>query len=52
MRLAESFVGKEKVVEVIEAAFGGEVAFDKCAKSSDQILAVRNAINEIIKSNI
>lgn len=52
MRLAESFVGKEKVVEAIENAFGGEIRFDKCATSTEQMLSVRNAVNEIIKKNI
>lgn len=52
MRLAESFVGKEKVVEAIENAFGGEIRFDICATSTEQMLSVRNAVNEIIKNNI
>lgn len=52
MRLAESFVGKEKVVEAIENAFGGEIRFDRCATSTEQMLSVRNAVNEIIKKNI
>ena len=49
MRLAESYVGKEKVVEAIENAFGGEITFDTCARSTSQMTAVREAVNDIIK---
>ena len=52
MKLAESFCGKEKVVETIEKAFGGEIAFDACARSSEQMQAVRDAVNELIKLNV
>ena len=52
MRLAESLCGKEAVVAAMEEAFGGEIAFNKCARSASQMLAVRNAVNEIIKNNI
>lgn len=52
MKLAESFVGKEKVVEAIEKAFGGEIRFDVCARSTKQMQAVRDAVNEIIRENI
>ncbi len=52
MRLAESLCGKEAVLEAIETAFGGEIAFDKCARSSAQMLAVREAVNDLIKANI
>jgi ribosomal protein L1 len=52
MKLAESFVGKEKVVEAIENAFGESVEFDVCARSTEQMQAVRDAVNDIIKKNI
>ena len=52
MKLAESFVGKEKVVEAIEAAFGTSIVFDVCARSAEQMQAVRDAVNDIIKKNI
>ncbi len=52
MKLAESLCGKERVLEAIEAAFGGEITFDKCARSSEQMLAVRDAVNNLIKNNI
>ena len=51
MRLAESYVGKEKVVEAIEKAFGSEIRFDVCATSTEQMLAVRDAVNDIIRQN-
>ena len=52
MKLAESLVGKEKVVEAIEAAFGTSIVFDVCARSAEQMQAVRDAVNDIIKKNI
>lgn len=52
MRLAEKLCGKERVLEAIETAFGGEITFDKCARSSEQMLAVREAVNNLIKNNI
>ncbi len=52
MSLAESLCGKERVLEAIETAFGGEISFDRCARSSEQMLAVRNAVNELIKNNL
>lgn len=52
MKLAESFCGKEKVVEVIERAFGSEIAFDVCARSTEQMQAVRDAVNDIIKQHL
>ena len=52
MRLAESLCGKERVLEAIENAFGGEITFKTCARSSKQMLAVRDAVNKLIKENI
>ena len=52
MQLAEALCGKEKVVEAIEKAFGKSVEFDACARSSDEMLAVREAVNELIKSSL
>ena len=52
MKLAESLCGKEIVVKTIEKAFGKEINFDVCAYSSDEILAVRNAVIDLIRSNI
>ena len=52
MQLAESLCGKEKVVEAIEKAFGKEIAFDVCARSADEMLAVREAVNALIKNSL
>ena len=52
MKLAESLCGKAAVVEAIEKAFGGEIAFNKCARSTSQMIAVRDAVNDLIKSHI
>lgn len=52
MKLAESLCGKNAVVRAIENAFGGEITFAKCALSSQQMTAVRKAVNDLIKSNV
>ena len=52
MKLAESLCGKEAVIASIEKAFGKEISFDVCARSADEILNVRNAVIELIKSKI
>ena len=52
MKLAEKYTSHEEVVKTIESAFGDEVAFDKCAKSSEAMLAIREAVNNLIKNNI
>ena len=52
MRLAEKYCGKEAVVKAIEDAFGKEIAFDVCARSTEQMQAVRDAVNELIRKNI
>ena len=52
MELAEALCGKETVVKTIENAFGKEIAFDVCACSADEMLAVREAVNALIKANI
>lgn len=52
MKLAESLCGKETVIKAIEAAFGQTISFDKCARTPDEILRVREAVNDLIKNNI
>ncbi|MBQ9779961.1 MAG: DUF4091 domain-containing protein [Clostridia bacterium] len=47
MKLCESFYGKERVVAEMEAVFG-EIRFDRCAKSSEMMLAVRARVDELI----
>jgi hypothetical protein len=48
MKLCESFYGKERVVAEIEAVFGEELKFSRCARSSETMLAIRARIDEMI----
>ena len=48
MKLAESFYGKERVIAEIEAVFGQEIKFSRCARSSDMMLAIRAKVDELI----
>ena len=52
MKLAEKLCGKDTVISTIENAFGRKVAFDECARTPDEILRVREAVNSLIKNNI
>ena len=51
-RLAETLCGRERVIEEIERIFGEEIHFDKCAKSAEPLLQIREKINEMIAENI
>ena len=48
LKLCESFYGKERVVAEIEAVFGQEIKFSRCARSSDMMLAIRAKVDELI----
>ena len=48
MKLAESFYGKERVVAEMEAVFGQEIRFSRCARSSEVMLAIRARVDEMI----
>lgn len=48
MKLCESFYGKERVISEIEAVFGQEIRFSRCARSSDMMLAIRARVDELI----
>ena len=52
MQLAESYYSHDEVVAAIEAAFGREITFDTCAYSAKEMLAVREAVNKMIKTAI
>ena len=52
MKLAESLTSHEEIVKVIENALGKELTFETCAKSSESMLRIREAVNDIIKSHI
>jgi len=51
MKLCESFYGHDAVVEAIEKVCG-EVRFDKCLTSSEEMIAVRECINDMIEAKI
>lgn len=52
MKLAESLTSHEAVVEAIEGVYGESIAFDKCAKSSKMMHAIRDKVNMLIKDNL
>lgn len=52
MKLAESLTSHDEVVKAIEDVLGKELTFETCAKSSEVMLGIRQAVNEIIKNNI
>ena len=51
MKLAEKLTSHEHVVKAIEDAFGQEITFETCAKSSAEMHRVRETVNKIIKDN-
>ena len=51
MKLAEKYTSHEEVVAVIENAFGKELTFDTCAKSSQMMHRIRESVNELIKKH-
>ena len=50
MQLCESLYSHAEVVGAMEDALGFEIAFDKCATKSEQILKMREAVNAMIKA--
>lgn len=52
MKLAESLTSHDTVVEAIEKVLGKEMTFETCAKSSQTMLGIREAVNTIIKNNL
>ena len=52
MKLAEKLCGKETVINSIESAFGRAISFDECARTPDEILRIREAVNTLIKINL
>ncbi len=52
MRLCEKYYGKEKTVELIDEYIGADVDFDTCAKTADDLLSLREKINEMIKAAV
>ncbi len=52
MQLCESYYGHDAVVTAIEEVLGRELRFDVCATSSEEMTAVREKINSMIKATI
>lgn len=48
MKLCEKYYSKEEIVREIEKIHGAEVRFDRCARSSFEIHAIRERINQMI----
>ena len=48
MKLCESFYGKDRVIAEMEAVFGQEIQFSRCARSSEVMLAIRAKVDELI----
>ena len=52
MRLCEKYYSHDEVVAAMEEVFGEEIRFDKCTKSADMMLAIREKINSMIKARV
>ena len=52
MKLAEKLTSHDTVVKAIEDAYGAEITFETCAKTSESMHRIREKVNEIIKQNI
>lgn len=50
MTLCESYYSHDEVVKAIEDTLGRELRFDVCALSAEEMLAVRDKINQMIKA--
>ena len=51
MRLAESLVGRERVISAIEE-LTGEIVFSRCVCDSKKMLAIRERVNRLIADGI
>ena len=51
MALAASLVGKDRVIKTVEE-YTGKIVFDRCICESSRLLAMREAVNRLIKENI
>lgn len=52
MQLCESLYSHDEVVCAVEKVLGDELSFTRCAHSANEMLRVREAINEMIKKKI
>ena len=51
MKLAEQYTSHEEVVKAMEEALESEITFARCAHSADEMLRVREAVNNIIQKH-
>ena len=52
MQLCDSLYSKDEVVAAIEGELGDNLTFDRCARSADEMLRVREKINAMIKAKV
>ena len=52
MKLAEKLTSHEYVVKVMENAFGQDITFETCTKSSESMHRIRETVNAIIKDKL
>ncbi len=52
MKLCEKYYSHDEVVAAMEEVFGTEIRFDKCTKSSETMLAIREKVNSMIKVKV
>jgi hypothetical protein len=52
MKLCAELCGKETVVAAMERALGREIRFDDCPHTAAEMLAVRAAVDRLIKQNV
>ena len=52
MQLAEKYYSHGEVVAAMEAALGDEITFERCARSADEMLRVREAVNDLIRKKL
>jgi oligopeptide transport system ATP-binding protein len=49
MKLAEKYYSHQEVVAAIEAVLGEPITFKRCAHTEEEMLKIREAVNEMIK---
>ena len=52
MQLCESLYSKKEVIAAVEEVLGDSIRFTRCAKSTNEMLAVRERINAMIKAKV
>ena len=52
MKLCESYYSHSVVVEAIEEILGEELRFNRCALSAEEMIGIREKINEMIKAKL